>query len=157
MTWYEALKIAHILSATVLFGAGLGTAYYFWSACRSRNPVIIAAVGQRVILADWVFTGSSGIVQPVTGILLARELGIPLDESWLIAAFGLYVLAFACWAPVVWLQIAVARLARDAAAAGTSLGAEFMRLAGLWFALGWPAFLALIAAFGLMVVKPALW
>lgn len=157
MSWYEALKIVHILSATLLFGTGLGTAYYFWSACLTRNPVIIAAVGQRVILADWIFTGGSGIVQPVTGILLARELGIALDESWLVAALGLYALAFACWAPVVWLQIAVARLAREAAAAGTSLGPEFARLVGLWFALGWPAFLALIATFALMVVKPALW
>lgn len=157
MSWYEILKTAHILSATILFGTGLGTAYYFWTACLSRDSVVIAAIGDRVVLADWVFTGGSGIAQPLTGILLMRELGLSLNESWLVAAMGLYLLAFACWVPVVWLQIAATRLARQAAGAGTPLGAEFTRLTRWWFALGWPAFLALVAAFALMVAKPPLW
>jgi uncharacterized membrane protein len=157
MTWYDALKISHVISSTLLFGTGLGTAYYFWTACLSGDAHVIATVGRRVIAADWIFTGGSGIVQPVTGVLLARELGLSLSESWIVAAFALYALALACWAPVVWIQIEATRLASAAAMSATPLDLRFHRLMRLWFVLGWPAFFALIATFGLMIAKPALW
>jgi uncharacterized membrane protein len=110
-----------------------------------------------VIRADWIFTGTSGIAQPVTGLLLAHLAGFPLTTSWLVAAYGLYALAFACWAPVVWLQIKAQRLAQEAAEAGETLGEDYRRTMRAWFALGWPAFLGLTAVFWLMIAKPALW
>lgn len=156
MTAYEALKFVHIVSSTILFGTGLGTAYYFWTATLTGDPRIIAAVGRRVIFADWIFTGGSGIVQPVTGLLLAVHLGVPLDTTWLVAATALYFVAFACWAPVVWIQIRATALARKSAASAIGLPAEFHRLMRYWFFLGWPAFIALLITFGLMIVKPEL-
>jgi uncharacterized membrane protein len=156
MSAYEALKFVHIVSATILFGTGLGTAYYFWTACLTGDTRIIAAVGRRVILADWIFTGGSGAVQPLTGVLLAMQLGIPLNTPWIVAAAALYLLAFLCWMPVVWIQMRGTELARRAAAAGEPLPVEFHRLMRLWFALGWPAFIALLAVFALMIVKPDL-
>lgn len=155
--WYLALKFLHILSSAILFGTGLGTAYYFWTAHRSGDPRVIATVGRRVILADWMFTGASGVVQPVTGYLLARQLGVSLAEPWLAAALALYALAFVCWAPVVWLQIRATRLAAEAAESGTALPPRYRALMRRWFALGWPAFAALIVIFWLMAAKPALW
>jgi uncharacterized membrane protein len=157
MDWYFALKFIHVLSSTILFGTGLGTAYYFWTAHLTGDPRVIASVGRRVILADWMFTGTSGVVQPLTGMLLARELGLSLGESWLTAAFVLYVLAFACWAPVVWLQIQATHLAAEAARSGEALPARYHALMRRWFLLGWPAFIALIVTFSLMIAKPALW
>lgn len=157
MDWYLALKLIHILSSTILFGTGLGTAYYFWTAHLSGDPRIIASVGRRVILADWAFTATSGVVQPVTGVLLARELGMPLGQSWLCAAFALYVLAFVCWAPVVRFQIQATHLAAVAMRTGQPLPAQYHAIMRRWFLLGWPAFVALIIIFGLMVAKPTLW
>lgn len=157
MDWYFVLKFVHILSSTILFGTGLGTAYYFWTAHLTGDPRVIASVGRRVILADWMFTATSGVVQPLTGILLAQELGLSLDESWLAAAFVLYVLAFACWAPVVWLQIQATHLAAEATRSGERLPARYHEVMRRWFLLGWPAFIALIVTFGLMIAKPALW
>ena len=154
--FYLFVKWAHILSSTILFGFGAGTAWYFWNAHLTRDAPTIAGVGRMVIRADWIFTGTSGVVQPITGVILARETGVSLTEPWLMAAFGIYLLAFACWAPVVWLQIRAQRLAQTASEAGQPLGADYFRTMRLWFALGWPAFLGLLCIFWLMIAKPPL-
>jgi len=157
MEVYFLAKTLHIVSSTILFGFGAGTAWYFWNAHLTRDPTTIASVGRMVVRADWIFTGTSGIVQPLSGIWLAHLAGYPLTASWLMAAYGLYVLAFACWVPVVWLQIKAQRLAQIAQERRELLGPEYQRVMRLWFALGWPAFLGLIGVFGLMVAKPPLW
>ncbi|HJT05452.1 MAG TPA: DUF2269 domain-containing protein [Stellaceae bacterium] len=154
---YLLLKVVHILSATVLFGTGLGTAVHLWLAHRSGNVAAIAVVARNVVLADFALTAPSGVVQPTTGIALAHLSGWPLLSPWLVAAYALYALAFACWAPVVVLQIRARDLAAEAGRRGESLPPAYHRIMCWWFALGWPAFLALIAIFALMVVKPDLW
>ena len=157
MDSYLIAKTLHIISSTVLFGFGAGTAWYFWNAHLTRDPATIASVGAMVVRADWIFTGSSGIVQPASGLWLVHLAGYPLDSSWLVVTLLLYGIAFACWVPVVWLQIKAQRLAVAALAEGRPLGADYERTMRLWFALGWPAFLGLIAIFWLMVAKPDMW
>jgi uncharacterized membrane protein len=154
---YLILKWLHVVSATILFGFGAGTAYYFWTAHRTRDPHVIASVGRMVVRADWVFTGTSGVVQPVTGIMLAHRSGLDPFEPWLVASYLLYALALACWIPVVALQIKAQRLAQAAARSGTALGRQYRRAMRLWFMLGWPAFLGLLGVFWLMIARPALW
>ena len=157
MELFLLAKWVHIVSSTVLFGFGAGTAWYFWNAHRTRDPATIAAVGRMVVRADWIFTGTSGVIQPASGLVLAIEAGWPLDASWLVLAYALYLLAFLCWAPVVWLQIRAQQLAQQAHATGAVLGPEYRRAMLWWFALGWPAFLGLLGTFWLMIAKPALW
>lgn len=154
---YLAVKWAHVVSSTILFGFGAGTAWYFWSAHLTRDPATIATVGRMVVKADWIFTGTSGVVQPASGLILVHQAGYRLSEPWLMVAMGLYVVAFACWAPVVGLQIRATRLAEVARDAGTTLGADYTGTMRWWFALGWPAFLGLMATFWLMIAKPQLW
>ncbi|QPQ55176.1 DUF2269 domain-containing protein [Allosphingosinicella flava] len=154
--YYLLLKWVHILSSTILFGFGAGTAWYLWAAHRTGDPRIIASVAQIVVKADWIFTGTSGVVQPVSGVLLASASGYALNEGWLLLTYALYLLAFTCWAPVVALQIRARRLAEEAAREGTALDERYQRTMRLWFLLGWPAFLSLIAVYWLMVAKPAL-
>jgi len=157
MDLYLVVKWLHIISSTILFGFGAGTAWYFWNAHLTGDAALIAKVGRMVVKADWIFTGTSGIVQPVTGWALIKLAGYSFDEPWLMIAYVLYLIAFLCWAPVVWLQIKAQRLAEHAADTGTPLGADYYRMMCLWFALGWPAFLGLTAVFWLMVSKPILW
>ncbi len=157
MDAYLLAKTAHIISSTVLFGFGAGTAWYFWNAHLTRDPATIASVGRMVVRADWIFTGTSGLVQPASGLWLIDLAGHSLTAPWLVAAYALYALAFACWAPVVWLQIKAQRLAQAAQESGTKLGREYERVMHIWFALGWPAFLGLVGVFWLMVAKPVLW
>ncbi len=156
MEMYLLVKWIHIVSSTVLFGFGAGTAWYLWNAHLTGDAALIAKVGRMVVRADWIFTGTSGVVQPLSGVMLIKLAGYSLIEPWLLAAYALYLLAFSCWVPVVWLQIRAQRLAQQAADSGTEPGADYRRTMHLWFALGWPAFIALTAVFWLMVAKPAL-
>jgi uncharacterized membrane protein len=151
---YLLLKFSHILSSTLLFGTGLGTAFHGLLAYRTEDPRVVAVVGRSVVLADWVFTAPSVIVQPLTGIMLMRAAGYPWTTGWLLAAIVLYVLVGACWLPVVWLQIQLRRMAVNALAAGTALPDRFFRLSRIWFLLGWPAFTAVLGIFYLMIFKP---
>jgi len=157
MTLYFLVKWFHILSATVLFGTGLGTAFQMWTAHRSGDTRAVATVARNTVRADFLFTTPAVIVQPLTGFVLIRMTGADLWASWLIAAYALYILVGACWLPVVALQIRVRDLATAAAIEGAPLGAEYRRAMRLWFALGWPAFAGVLAIFWLMVAKPALW
>lgn len=157
MDMYLAVKTLHIISSTVLFGFGAGTAWYFWNAHLTRDPATIATVGRMVVKADWIFTGTSGVLQPATGIWLVHLTGYSLTEPWLVVTYGLYAIAFICWVPVVVLQIKAQRLAQNALQKNEPLGSDYERTMHLWFALGWPAFLGLVGVFWLMTTKPILW
>lgn len=155
MTDYLLLKTIHVLSSTVLFGTGLGTAFHGWMANHSGVLAARRVANRNVVLADWLFTTPAVIAQPVTGLWLAHLAGIPLTAGWLVAAMVLYVIVGACWLPVVWIQIEMRRIT-DATADGDPLPARYDRLARIWFALGWPAFLGVVAIFWLMIAKPSL-
>ena len=154
MSLHVALKIAHVISATILFGTGLGIAFFKWIVDHSGNVVAIRVVSERVVLADWLFTTPAIVVQAVTGVALAHLAGFPLSSGWLACAIALYLLAGACWLPVVWLQMRMRDLARRAERDGTPLPENYRRLARWWFRLGVPAFLSLVVVFWLMVAKP---
>lgn len=153
---YLWLRTLHILSATILFGAGVGTAYLMWRADRSADTNTVVVTARHVVAADWTFTVPAVIVQPLSGAWLWMEVGYPLGEGWLLLALGLYVVAIACWIPVVWIQIRVRDLAEVAHAAQEPLPLRYRRLMRAWFALGWPALVAMLAIFYLMVFKPDL-
>lgn len=154
MAEYVLLKYVHIISSTLLFGTGLGTAFHGWMANRSGNLSATSVVNRNVVWADWLFTTPAVIAQPITGIWLARITGHPMDSGWLLASILLYLLVGACWLPVVWLQIRMRRMAEAALATGTALPLLYHRYAALWFALGWPAFIGVLAIFYLMIAKP---
>ncbi len=151
---YLLAKWLHVMSSTVLFGTGLGSAFYMFTTNRTRDVRAIAVVARRVVLADWLFTTPTAILQPLTGAWLVHLSGIPWSTGWVAWSLALYVLAGACWLPVVWLQIRMAQMAEEAAARGQPLPARYRRYSTLWTLLGWPAFAAFIAIFYLMVVKP---
>lgn len=154
MELYPMVKWLHIVSATVLFGTGLGTAFHLWITYRGGDPVEVMGAARSTVLADWVFTLPSGIVQPITGAGLVVLQGYDWLEPWLVATYVLYAIAFGCWARVVWLQIQVKRLATRAVAERTPLPPRCSELMRAWFWLGWPAFLGLLAVFYLMVARP---
>lgn len=151
------LKVIHILGATVLFGTGLGIAFFMWMANRTRDAATIAHTASIVVIADAVFTATAAILQPVSGAFLALAIGYSLWESWIVMSLALYMLVGACWLPVVWIQAEMRDLAHAAAQAGTGLPERYHRLFRIWFVLGWPAFIGVIAIFVLMIAKPALW
>jgi uncharacterized membrane protein len=148
------LKELHVLGAVVILGLGLGTAFHFWCAHRSGDPIAIAAAARSTVIADWIFTAPAVALQPVTGWLLADSLGWPISAPWLAGALVLYVVAGACWLPVVALQHRMARLAGEAVRCAAPLPAAYRAAARLWFVLGWPAFAAVLGIVHLMIAKP---
>jgi uncharacterized membrane protein len=156
MAGFLLLKWIHVLSSVVLVGTGFGTAYYLAFANRERDVAALAVVTRLVVRADWWFTTPAVVVQPLTGVWLAHLAGWPLGTPWLLASIALYLLAGACWLPVLWLQLRMAAMAQRAAAERTALPAAYWRHARRWEALGYPAFGAMLAVFYLMIAKPAL-
>lgn len=154
MEWVHLLRWAHILGATVLIGTGAGIAFFMMMAHRTRDARIIAHTAAVVVIADWIFTASAVVLQPVTGALLASAMGWRLSEFWIVASLGLYVLIGAFWLPVVWIQHRMRDLARAAAASGEALPEAYFRLCRIWFACGFPAFAAILVIVWLMITRP---
>ena len=148
---YQALKLIHILSSTILFGTGLGTAFYMWRAqlCGDLNTFRIVA--KNVVLADWVFTTPAVIVQPLTGIAMMHLAGFSWQQPWLFWSLCLFVVVGCCWLPVVFIQIKVAKLLQDE----TPDFSKVRVLMRYWYGLGFPAFIGVLVIFYLMVSKLA--
>ncbi len=154
MNSYLVLKVVHVISATVLFGTGLGIAFFKWITDRTGNTGAIRVVSEKVVLADWLFTLPAILVQAATGVALAKLLGYPLFRGWLAWALVLFCLAGICWIPVVWLQLRMRDLARMSEREGAPMGALYRTYARVWFWLGVPAFSSVVLVFWLMIAKP---
>jgi uncharacterized membrane protein len=155
----DALDLArwlHVIGAAVLLGTGGGIAFFMVMAHRTRDTALIAHVAGTVVIADFVFTASAVVIQPLTGLWLIHLVGWRLTEGWILLSLALYVFTGLFWLPVVWIQARLRNLARAAAKEGKPLPADYFRLYRVWFACGWPAFLAVLAIFWLMLAKPAI-
>jgi uncharacterized membrane protein len=151
---YLTLKWLHVLSATVLFGTGIGSAFWMFTANRAKDLRAIVFACRTVVLADWLFTAPAVIFQPISGVWLAKLAGYPLSATWLVAAICLYLFAGACWLPVVWIQIRMKRLAEQALVSNADLPLQYWAYDRWWIALGCLAFPAVAAIFWLMVFTP---
>jgi uncharacterized membrane protein len=151
---YLWIKWLHIVSSTILFGTGIGIAFFKWYSDRREDARTQAAILRIVVKADWFFTAPAVVTQLVTGLWLANLAGLSLHDGWAFWALVLYFFAGACWLPVLWLQLKMRSLAEAAAADNDALPPIYHRYRKIWFALGVPAFLALLVVFYLMVFKP---
>lgn len=156
MDWTLVLRWLHVIGACVLLGTGAGIAFFALMAHRTAQPALIAHTLRIVVIADWVFTASAVVVQPITGFLLMRAIGWPMSEGWIVLSLALYVLTGAFWLPVVWMQTRMQKLAAQAAATSEALPAAYHRLFRLWFAFGFPAFASVLAIIWLMLARPSI-
>ncbi|MDX9844076.1 MAG: DUF2269 domain-containing protein [Aquabacterium sp.] len=158
MNTYLIVKWLHILSSVLMVGTGFGSAFYMFFANRSGSVAAQAVVSRLVVRADWWFTTPAVIIQPLSGLWLVQQAGWSWTSPWLMLTLGLYALAGICWVPVVLLQLDMARMAQEAATAGhTALPVAYWQKAAMWERLGYPAFLAMLGVYFLMVYKPTLW
>jgi uncharacterized membrane protein len=153
---YLILKYLHIVGALVLLGTGVGIAFFMLMAHLSRDVSFVARTAGVVVLADFIFTATAVIAQPITGYLLIRETGISVSDGWIAASLALYVVTGVFWLPVVWMQMRMRDLAEQAAAVGANLPAAYHRLFRWWFAFGFPGFGSVMLIIWLMVAKPSL-
>lgn len=146
----------HVIGATVLLGTGSGIAFFMLMAHRTRDARIIAHVGQTVVVADFLFTASAVLVQPLTGLWLAHQIGWPLTTPWILWSMALYIFIGCFWVPVIFMQMRMRNLARVAAEADLPLPPAYHRLFRIWFAFGIPAFAAMLVIIWLMLERPIL-
>ena len=151
---YFALKFLHLMGSVVLIGTGAGIAFFMVMAHRTGNVARIAGVARIVVTADFLFTATAMIVQPITGVLLAHHVGYALTEGWIVLSVLLYLAVGAFWVPVVFMQMRMRDLAERAEAAGSELPRAYHRLYWTWFAFGFPALGAILCLSWLMIVRP---
>jgi uncharacterized membrane protein len=150
---YLVVKWLHVLSSTILFGTGIGSAFYMLTISLGKDTRTVARITRRVVLADWLFTTPTVIGQPLTGFAMVKLAGMPIASPWLAWSLALYAVAIACWLPVVWLQMRLAAIARQCDDMHTPLTAQYWRLLVWRIALGVIAFFAFVAIFWFMVTK----
>lgn len=154
MEYADVLRWAHVIGAAVLLGTGAGIAFFMLMAHRTGDPKIVAHTASTVVMADWLFTASAVVLQPITGILLASAVGWDLSEGWIVVSLVLYVVTGVFWLPVVWIQQRLRDLAQEAEKRGNALPAEYYKLFRIWFLCGFPAFAAVLGIFWLMLTRP---
>jgi uncharacterized membrane protein len=156
MTYYFVVKFLHVIGATVLLGTGAGIAFFMLAAHLSGNPATIAGTARIVVRADFLFTATAVVAQPITGVLLAWNVGYSLLDGWIAWSIALYFFTGAFWLPVVWMQMRMRDLAAAAVRDNRPLPPQYHRLFWWWFAFGFPAFAAVLATFWLMIARPQL-
>jgi uncharacterized membrane protein len=151
------LKAAHVLSAAVIFGSGIGIAFFTWfgyrGAMRGGSVEALRSTLRLTVIADACLTAPAVVFQMVSGVALMDAYGWPLLSAWSIAVWSLFAVAGACWLPVLLIQTELARASREAASTA-ALPSGFHRMFRWWFALGVVAFASVIAIYWLMVAKP---
>lgn len=157
MDLYPFLEWLHIVNAAVLFGTGLGSAFYMWLAHKTENITTIAGAVKIAGQMDKVITLPAAIIQPVTGVLMIVFVGFPWDAPWLVVSYALYLLAGLMWLRVLVTQPRAQALAQAAAKSGKSLPPEYFAKINIWFRFCLGALVALFVIFFLMVHKPDLW
>lgn len=157
MDYLIVLRWLHAIGACVLLGTGAGIAFFMVMAHRTKDARLIAHTASVVVIADWLFTASAVVAQPITGALLAQGVGWSFSEGWIVLSLALYLVTGAFWLPVVWIQHRLRDLARAAAADNAPLPPAYHKLYRLWFACGFPAFSAVLAILYLMLARPSLW
>ncbi len=151
---YIIIKWIHIVSSTILFGTGIGSAFYMFMANRQKNVTYIYYTVRNVVIADFIFTTPAIIVQLITGLWLVNILGYDLTDMWLFLGLILYFLVGICWLPVVWIQIKMRNMAKEALDKNQPLPKEYWHIDMWWIILGSLAFPIVIGIFYLMVAKP---
>ena len=152
--FYFTLKYVHIIGAAILLGTGAGIAFFMLVAHLRGNAQEIAGVAKTVVLADFLFTATAIVIQPISGVWLAWEAGYSLWDRWIVWSIILYVVTGLFWMPVVWMQMRMRDLAVEAVRAGSPLPHAYHRLFWTWFAFGFPAFAAVLGIFWLMIARP---
>lgn len=155
MDFYTIVKTIHILTSTILFGTGIGIAFFMLRSAFTKNIHEKFYAARNTVLADYLFTFPAVIVQPLSGIALIHMGGFNWTDYWLTATYIIYFVAGLCWIPVVWIQIQLRNMVALSASNGTELPDRYHKLFKIWFLLGWPAFIGLVVVFYLMVAKPA--
>ncbi len=145
---YPLLKLIHIISATIMIGTGLGSAFYLYFTYKKGQVSTVKEVLKLVVTADTIFTTPSVVIQFITGLLLSNLLGFTYTNwFWVVLSVSFVVL-------ILWVRAALIQLKlKKILDKEKSLTVQFHRLMKIWFYLGVPSFLGAVYIYYLMVYK----
>lgn len=146
MTLYNTVKIAHIISSSLLFGTGIGSTFYLlWVNCQ-KDIAYLAKTSSQVVKSDWLFVGIAALLQPLTGFLMIYVKGDTLASHWWVVTLLGYAIAGICWFSVIYLQMKCRDMAISANDMNTVLNDGYLR----YFI--WRCIFSLLTFISLMVV-----
>ena len=145
---YFVLKALHITAAVLMVGnvtvTGVWATFYF----RWRKDADFRLAARAILWTDLVFTFLGGAALTISGILLAREAGLPiLGTPWIRRSALLLAIS-----TLLWLTILLPdqwRMERLGASRDAFLKAVFTR----WSVVGWGSTLLLFVALWSMIIK----
>ena len=135
-------------------GTGIGIAFFMLRSYFTNDVHEKLYAARNTVLADYLFTLHSVIIQPLTGVWLVWQGGYDWLDLWLVVTYVIYVIAGLCWLTVVWIQLQLKQMLLYSAENKTDLPERYNKLFKIWFILGCPAFIGLVVVFFLMVMKP---
>jgi len=155
---YLWLKLIHVLAAVAFLGNIVTGLFWHVHAARTRDPKILAHTMDGIIRSDRLFTIPGVFVILIAGVAAAIEGNFPILRTgwirWTLILFTISGVAF--MARVAPLQRQLRARAEAGAKSGAFDYAAYHRLARQWEFWGAVALLTPLAAFMLMVLKPAL-
>lgn len=145
---YFVLKALHITAAVLMVGnvtiTGVWASFYF----RWRKQADFRLAARAILWTDLFFTFLGGAALTITGILLARQAGMPILETpWIRRSALLLAIS-----TLLWLTILLPdqwRMERLDASRDAFLKAVFTR----WSVVGWGSTVLLFVAMWSMVIK----
>ena len=146
---YQIVKMIHILSATIMIGTGLGSAFYLFITYKTTNTATVRDVLKNVIFADIIFTTPSVITQLITGLILTEQLNL-YDTQWFYLVIIISFFVLILWLGAVVIQYKLERIIKNSA----NFTLQFNKLMMIWVILGVPSFLLAIYLYYLMIFKP---
>jgi uncharacterized membrane protein len=145
---YLVLKSLHIVAAVLMVGnvtvTGVWATFYF----RWRKDADFRLAARAILWTDLIFTFLGGAALTITGILMARQAGMPILETpWIRRSALLLAIS-----TLLWLTILLPdqwRMERLDRSRDEFLKAVFTR----WSVVGWGSTVLLFVAMWSMVLK----
>ena len=156
MGLYTSLKLAHVIGAAVLFGTGVGIAFFMLMAHRTRDAALVAHTAgmslspiRSLPQRQWCCSPQPGQHWQIwqgyrclaAGSASASScISSPGHVGFLLSGFN-----FGCGTSRGRRRVRMSLFPR-----------AYHRLFRLWLVLGFPAFAAVVAIIWLMIAKPSL-
>ena len=82
MDLYLIVKTLHIMSSTILFGTGIGIAFFMFISLFTDNLQHKYYAAKNTVIADYIFTFPAVIIQPLSGFALIYLAGFDWNSLW---------------------------------------------------------------------------
>ena len=150
---YTLYKMFHILAVILFFGAGLVSALNKIRADLSKDFNSIRFAHRQIVFLDLIFTIPSGILIPISGLLMVYEANLNFSEPFIKWGIILYLIAGLSWLPAWRIQYKLLKIIDAGEGTFKEEFQKYQKLSRAWALLGIPAGISSVIAIWVMVNK----